>query len=104
MHRATLSARTRYPRQVYEQHRRGGGCAHHAENGEDDAVDGTDGANKGHFGEAAARTGTTSADWYNACLPRGDLGSHRTDCYNPGKAPLIPSLDGIRFIPRRSVY
>ncbi len=26
------------------------------------------------------------------------------NCYNPGKAPLIPSLDGIRFIPRRSVY
>ncbi len=25
-------------------------------------------------------------------------------CYNPGKAPLIPSLDGIRFIPRRPAY
>ncbi len=55
----------RYPRQVYEQHRRGRECAHRAENGADEVVDSscTDGANKGHCGEAAARTGTTSADW-----------------------------------------
>ena len=36
------------------------------QNGADDAVGCTDGAKKGHCGEAAARTGTTTADWGTA--------------------------------------
>ena len=56
-HRARTILATRVRAGTYE----GCDCANRAENGADDAVDGTDGANKGHCGEAKAAT-----DWGTA--------------------------------------
>jgi hypothetical protein len=82
-------------------------CANRAENGADDAVDGTDGANKGHCGEAKAATdwGTTHAcHWRSGCSPcrwavlllGAGKGTRTT-----GKCPSAPK--GVLTIPIRVI-